>query len=43
MLAVLTTVRRRMQKEHGQMIVPVEHDASGFLRAQIMLIEDGEK
>ena len=43
MLAVvLTTVRRRM-KEHGQMIVPVEADASGFLRVQIMQIEDGEK
>lgn len=43
MLAVvLTTVRRRM-KEHGQMIVPVEADASGYMRVQAMQIEDGEK
>ena len=39
---VLTTVRRRM-KEHGEMIVPVEADPSGNLRAQIMQIENGEK
>ncbi len=43
MLAVVLTSVRRLMKEHGQMIVPVDPSSTEQAKVQIMQLENGER